>query len=273
MFDGYQYITNRIIEGLEKGIIPWRKPWKLKGPKYPTNFSTTEPYHGINVMMLGLEAALGGFKTNYWIGFDQASKIGGKVKKGSKHSKVLLAKPVFNEENELKYFYWNYLRVFNIDQVEGIEVKDEEPNPFTPIQEAEHLLSSMNNLPEIVYGFDRACYIPSRDIINMPDKTAFTNESEFYSTLYHELVHSTGNTKRLHREGLSYASEELVAELGASMLCTEAGIIQDTIDNSQAYINGWVKKFKEKPKMIVQCSSKAQKAIEYLLEQKIAKSA
>jgi antirestriction protein ArdC len=273
MFDGYQYVTDKIIEGLERGIIPWHMPWKTKGPNRPVNYYTKEPYTGINIMTLFVDMMLFGWSTNYWIGFNQAKKLGGHVKKGEKSTLVLLAKTVYDDDGEFKYFYFNYLRVFNLDQIEGIELPEIEMNEFTPDPIPEQLLARMKNLPPILFEGEQACYIPNKDEIHMPAKNSFTCEDGYYATLFHEIVHSTSHTKRLARDTSAYSREELVAELGAAMLCSEANILNNTIENTQAYINSWIRNFKDKPKMVVQCSSKAHKAVEYLInykEEKIA---
>jgi antirestriction protein ArdC len=273
MFDAHEYVTNTIIEGLKKGVIPWKKPWNTFGPRHPTNYLTGNRYNGINILLLNAEAIIKGYRTNYWMGYDQAKKAGATVKKGEKHTKVVFMKNVIDNDTEkVKYFYFNYFRVFNIDQMDGIEI-DTKQITFNPIQEAESLFNSMTDIPPILYGFDRACYIPSKDIINLPSKESFSHEEAYYETLFHELVHSTSSDKRLNRDTSSYASEELVAELGSAILCSEAGIVQSVIDNSQAYINGWIKDLSDHPKMIMHCAALANKAIEYLVPEDQAKTA
>ena len=271
-FDAHKYVTDLMIEGLKKGRIPWKKPWKLSGPKFPTNMKTDNFYHGINTLVLSNIAYAKGFKSNWWMGYHQAIELGGNVRKGEKGSWCLICNPIMEKDDKtkLKYMYFSHRTVFNIDQIDGIEVEPEPQIDFNPVQAAEDLLASMQHVPEIKESLTEASYIHSpilggTDYIYMPKKDVFSHENFYYSTLFHEITHSTNNPARLNRESLEYAEEELVAELGSSILCTEAGIIEETKEHSQAYINGWISKLENDPKMIMKCSSLANRAIKYLL--------
>ena len=142
-----------------------------------------------------------------------------------------------------------------------------------PIDAAEQVVRQMPNPPSIKYGVRGACYFPFRDEVQMPEMRNFTDSEEFYSTLFHELAHSTGHESRLDREGvttnwafgLHEYSEELIAEMTSSFLCGFAGIGQKTMPNSAAYIGGWLRKLQADPRYIVKASSKAQKAADYIL--------
>jgi len=107
----------------------------------------------------------------------------------------------------------------------------------------------------------------------MPSRTAFESQAEYYSTLFHELTHSTGHAKRLAREGFdtpqkfgseSYSREELIAEMGSAMLCGVAGIEQNTLANSAAYLKTWIARLKADSKLIISAASAAQKAADYI---------
>jgi antirestriction protein ArdC len=171
-----------------------------------------------------------------------------------------------------------YYRVFNLDQVEGIKPPPEEQvsNPFTPIQQAEQILEHMPLKPDIRYGGNRAYYSPRLDYIQLPARESFHSPEEFYSTAFHELTHATGHPDRITRKGNTeaayfgsheYSREELVAEFGASMLCAQAGIEQQTITNSAAYIQGWLRVLKGDKRLAIIAAGQAQRAVDYILNQ------
>ena len=143
--------------------------------------------------------------------------------------------------------------------------------PASPIESAEAIVKGMPNPPAFEQD-SQAAYIPSRDAVTMPSRTAFESQSEYYSTLFHELTHSTGHAKRLAREGFdpqkfgseSYSREELIAEMGSAMLCGIAGIEQATISNSAAYLQSWIKRLKADSRLVVSAASAAQKAADYI---------
>lgn len=173
-----------------------------------------------------------------------------------------------------------YYNVWNLGQVEGVKappVEEEVRNPFTPIETAEQIIRNMQGKPDIRYGGNRAYYSPSRDIVQLPPKEAFHSPEEFYSTAFHELSHATGHKSRLSRKGITetsyfgsheYSQEELVAEFGASMLCAYAGIEQRVIENSAAYIQGWLRVLKSDKKIAIIAAGQAQRAADYILGRK-----
>jgi antirestriction protein ArdC len=132
----------------------------------------------------------------------------------------------------------------------------------------------MPNPPRIGFdGHDKAFYRPVTDSIHLPDRNSFDSAGEYYSTLFHEMTHSTGHQSRLNRSTLTevvpfgsetYSKEELVAEFGAAFLCAHAGI-ENTVSNSAAYINGWLKKLRSDPKLAILAASQGQKAADYIL--------
>lgn len=274
----YQYVTERIIKKMEQGEIPWEKGW-MHIPAL--NYVTRKPYKGINKLLLD-----GG----EYLTFNQVQQLGGKVKKGAKAEMVVFytsyTKTITmtntetgeEEEKEVSIPVLKYYNVFNLKDVEGIPSKLKKIQ-HEPIKEAEEVISRYKTCPEIVHDNpDKACYYPIRDIINVPEKGLFKDINEYYSTLFHEMVHSTGHEKRLKRfdnspdEHMfgsdSYSKEELVAEIGAAMLCEHVGILNRTIDNSAAYLQSWIKVLKNDMTLIVHAASKAQKAVDYILNVK-----
>lgn len=268
----YEIITNKIIERLEEGTVPWNKPF-ING--VAKNWVSQKEYRGINTLLLdGGEYAT----------FNQIRKAGGKVKKGAKSEIIVFWKlSKFKEENEetgeeeeKKIPLLRYYRVFKVgEQTEGIEPKDKETKFIhDPIQEAEKIIKEFKNCPDYTNNSGRAYYKPSHDVVNVPPLKDFTSPEEYYSTFFHEIVHSTGHKDRLNRPGVAnlnpfgsegYSREELVAELGASMLCGVAEIENKTIDNSASYIQSWLKALRNDKTLIVHASQQAQKASDYIL--------
>src|SRR5258706_5305718 len=134
----------------------------------------------------------------------------------------------------------------------------------------------MPQAPIIKHKENEAFYHAEQDFINMPKMKSFKAKELYYSTLFHELVHSTGHEKRLNRPSIiemaefgseKYSIEELIAELGASYLCSLSGILDTSIQNSSAYINGWLSKIKNDKRLIVQAAGRAQRAVDFIINQ------
>ena len=173
-----------------------------------------------------------------------------------------------------------FYNVFNLEQIDGITapVVEQPANPFSPMEQAELVITNMPLRPDIQYGGDRACYSPTLDHIKLPNRELFKSPEEFYSTAFHELAHATGHSSRLSRKGIlepsyfgshDYSQEELVAEFGASMLCGFAGIEQQTLENSAAYIQGWLKVLKGDQKLAIMAAGQAQRAADFILNRQV----
>jgi antirestriction protein ArdC len=274
--DVYAIVTNRIIEQLKHNIVPWQKPWTESG--YPVNLITKIPYRGMNVWML---ASLG-YSQNYFLTWKQLKALGGTVKTGEKGHLVVFWLPAQkqeqgNQSNTETAPVLRYYMVYNIAQCEGISdlfnIPDS-PYPVSTIGACDEIIEMMPNPPVIKHTKQKACYSPSKDYINIPKQGTFKNTESYYSTLFHELVHSTGHESRLNRKGIvenpefgtpMYCQEELVAEIGACFLNSAAGIEHVEFDNSVAYINNWLEQLKRDTRLIVYASIQAQKAVEYIL--------
>jgi antirestriction protein ArdC len=224
-----------------------------------------------------------GYGSRYWLTFNQANKLGGHIRKGERSSVVTFWKigdekivtDADGKERETRPFLLRFYRVFNVEQTEGIADKLGLGNvsPRIPrIDECERIVADMPNRPAITQD-GRAWYRPSSDTVGMPSLNAFTSPEEYYSTLFHELTHSTGHTSRIGREGIeklntfgseSYSKEELIAEMGAAMLAGVAGIERRTLANSAAYLKSWIDVLKSDSRMVVFAASQAQKAADYI---------
>lgn len=267
----YEIITEQILAQLEKGEIPWRKPWRTLPP---ANLISKKPYRGINVFLLALQ----GYGSQYWLTFNQAKQLGGNIRRGEHGTKIVFWKfssfeteTADGETEERKSAMLRYYTVFNLEQTEGLKALLTLP-PASPIESAEEIVKGMPNPPAFEQDA-QAAYIPSRDVVTMPSRTAFIGQTEYYSTLFHELIHSTGHAKRLGREGFdapqkfgsdTYSREELIAEMGSAMLCGVAGIEQSTLDNSAAYLRGWMNRLRGDSRLVISAASAAQKAADYI---------
>lgn len=270
----YDIVNQQIIDQLEKGVVAWRMPWKSE---LPQNLLTKKAYRGMNVFTLHLIAHVKGYQSPYWATYKQISEKGGQVKKGEKSTPIGFYKLIDSDEIDQKtgkfktIWLFRYYSVFNTDQSDLI-LKSEK-REFNPIEEAEKVLPAYKDAPEIRYGGGRAYYQPKEDYIQLPPKNSYTSDHEYYSTLFHELTHSTAHEKRLDRkESVSeihfgsenYSKEELIAEMGNSYLSAITGILPATLENSAAYIQGWLKALKNDNKLLFTAGSKAQKAVDYI---------
>src|ERR1043165_1346982 len=286
--DVYQIVTDRIIELLEQGTVPWQKPWTEAG--VPANLLSKRPYRGINLwLLLSLN-----YERNLFLTWDQLKKIGGSVKKEEKGQVVIFWKNVKKQPEELDekgqpktIAVLRYYKVFNVAKCREIpsELFPESTQPnenFNPIQECESIVHNMPGCPSIQYKAERAYYDIENDLINMPKKKSFKQNKAYYSTLFHELVHSTGHEKRLNRPSVTemaefgsepYSIEELVAELGAAYLCSFTGILTAQIKESASYIKGWLSKLKDDKRFIIRASGYSQRAVDHILNINEAASA
>jgi len=284
----YEIITERILTELEKGAVPWKKPWKTSFPK---NLVSGKEYRGINLLVLMCQD----FGSPYYLTFKQAKKLGGAVRKGAKSIPVVYwnwvpVKDRRNQDDELAVAaegtpekakrkmvpILRYYRVFNLDQCEGIEPPEEDKPAveINPIEECERIVAGMPGPPVISHKSLRACYRPATDTVSLPPVDRFISAEEYYSTCFHELAHSTGHASRLNRPGVvgvsrfgseQYSQEEMVAEVSSAFLCGIAGIENRTIENSAAYIQNWLKVLKNDKRMIVIAAAQSQKAVDYIL--------
>lgn len=284
--DLYQAVTESIIRKLEEGCVPWRKTWSNQYPdRYPTNLVSGKAYRGINTFLLSMQ----GYACPYWLTFKQAKQLGGTVKKGEKSTLVVFWKPGYTitdkETGEARQILLlRYYRVFNLEQCEGIkipakrqEIPVNEISETVDTQHAANVVCDYVTREEVEFTVkgSQPCYVHSLDAIQMPQMDRFESKSEYYSVCFHEMVHSTGHESRLNRElaGMmeieSYSKEELTAEMGAAFLAMETGIQSESLlDNSAAYIKGWLKRLKDDPKFVMNAASHAQKAVDLILDRK-----
>lgn len=276
--DIYTEVTDRVIRMLEKGVAPWRRPWKVAG-RLPQNLRSGRVYRGINLVIL----SMAGFGSPYWVTFRQALDLGGRVRAGAKGTTVIfwrflraLERDEADESRSRRVPLLRCYTVFNLEQTEGIPAPASETSPVecaAPLEAADAVLAAMANPPEVRHGGPVACYDARADVVLMPPRSAFTSPESYYSTLYHELGHATGHRSRLARPAIvggglfgsrDYSKEELVAELASAFLCAHVGI-ECEIEQSSAYLRGWLSAFRDNKKMLVQAAGAAQRAADYIL--------
>ena len=270
----YEQVTDRIIMQMEQGIIPWRKPWAAAG-QAAISRATGKPYSLLNQMLLG--------KPGEYVTFKECHNAGGYVRKGEKASIVVFWKWIDKEDEETgevtQIPYLRYYNVFHVDQCEGISAKHTAnlpANPATADETAECIIADYVKREGVTIEHsegDAAYYRPSTDSITLPLMKQFSETAEYYSTAFHEMVHSTGHMKRLarldgtaHFGGEEYSKEELVAEIGSAALVHHAGLeTTGSFRNSTAYIQNWLQALKNDKRLIVSASGKAEKAVNMIL--------
>jgi antirestriction protein ArdC len=285
-FDLYQTITDQIITMLEAGVVPWRSPILGRSKAgHPRNLNSGKEYRGVNVFLLAFTAFVRGYGSSYWLTFNQAKERGGNIKKGEKSSMVAFWKQYETTDKEsgqpTTLPVMRYYSVFNAEQVEGIEIPDAvkfEPIDFKPIEAAELIASGYAGGPAVQHdGGQQAFYRPATDSVHLPEQSRFASVEEYYSTLYHELSHSTGHSSRLDRKldtapkpfgSPDYGKEELIAEMSAAFLCSHAGIQPTIIENQAAYLSGWLKQLKSDKKLVVSAAGQAQRAADWVRNQR-----
>jgi antirestriction protein ArdC len=271
----YEIITDQIVKALEAGTVPWRKPWRTMGDA-PKNLVSGKPYRGINIFMLAFQR----WGSPYWLTFKQCRDRGGRIRKGEHGTPIVFWKTFDDKEKTdkngkpVKRWMLRYYKVWNVEQTEGIDYPKPEMIEHDPIPECVAVVDGWDGKPEIVHGGGRACYSNRDDRVTMPELGRFDEPAEYYSTLFHELGHSTGHEKRLNRDmsgcfgSRPYSVEELCAEMIAAMICGHCGIETKTLDNSAAYIATWLGRIKGDPKLVVTAASKAQKGADMILGDK-----
>jgi len=292
--DVYSIVTERIIEKLEAGTIPWHKPWRSIGA--PQNLVSKKSYRGINVWLLTMQ----GYISPYWATLRQINELGGRVRKGEKSTPVVFWRVYVDgvevransdqhdpereqEEGQgRRRFVLRYYSIFNTEQCElpasvSEKLAFPEQRQLDPIEACEKILTGMPNPPEIVHAGDQAFYSPITDRITMPPRGLFANAEEYWSTFWHEAGHASGHRKRLNRDSITeaapfgsatYSVEEIVAEMTAAYLCGITGIENRTIDNSAAYVAGWLRQLRDQRNLIIHAAAQAQRACDYILNLK-----
>lgn len=294
--DIHQLVTDRIVQQLEQGNIPWYKPWQGEGAtlELPYNKVSQNHYNGINNLLLWCTAHEKQFASPEWATFKQWSENKETIRKGEKGTMIVyydfLEKEVEGQDELQKIPFLKTYHVFNRCQLESYNGEDvnhpDQDEKMEPLVSRIHAVDAFveNTKAIIQHGGERACFSPKEDMIQMPfqhsfvDTPACTATEGYYSVLLHELIHWSGADGRLERHKAKsqfqvnkqelYAKEELVAELGAAFLCAEFGINTLEKTNHAAYISSWLEALKSDKGLIIPAANQATKAVRYLKELK-----
>jgi antirestriction protein ArdC len=300
-------ITDLFINGLKQGIVGWQKPWITN---VVGNVAYDSVYTGANLFWANLHASMYGVQAHYATVAGAAKKLGYKkqgngyvdskgaavpfpIKKGAKGLHLIRVTPIVKEckdangnpildsNGDKKTYSFPTIKGFVVFSVDHLNwdmskyIPEMKQNPL--LDSGESILKGYANCPEIIKS-NKAAYSPTVNKLYMPTIGQFVSSNEYYQTLFHELVHSTGHMDKLNRQGVAqfdrfgshqYSYEELIAEIGAGMLCELSGI-QMNVQNSQAYLNGWISKLESEPKWIFKAVNEAKKAVELILGRSLA---
>lgn len=276
----YKHVTDLVLAKLKQGVVQWHRPWN--DHDHPRNLASGRRYRGINVFLL-----LGaGYEQPYWLTGACAIKKGGRVRQGEKPRFVVgffagTARKQQGADPTAVPVLKSY-EVYNLAQCEGIATprrRRQKARP-DPIARCAEVMDKMPLPPKIQHGGDAASYNPSLDRVRLPPLACFDSAEEYYSTAFHELGHATGHESRLRRRGITalagfgdtqYAREELVAEMAAVFLCSEAGIEMRTLDNSAAYLDSWMQRLRRDPRCLVIAATQAQTAVDWVMGRYVRK--
>ena len=290
----FKLAADAVIEAMRKNGLQWSKPWIASVTKAGDPMSIHgNAYQGINKLVLGILQSSGGYESNTWITAAQIKKLGGRICKGETGAPVFLYKVAnkkftndAGEEESFAYKMVKHFYVWNVEQTtldlsdgltddERDAIKEDMQQSWNDHETAEILLQSIPAKIEHRDG-NEAFYSPVEDAITMPMREQFKGAREYYGTMFHELIHWTGHRTRLDRLKLTtfgtdtYAQEELVAELGAAMICVDCRIDheRDEAHNMQhaAYLKSWMRMLKDKPTILLSAAAKAQAAANHLYQ-------
>jgi antirestriction protein ArdC len=282
----HQIVTERMIAALQRGTIPWRKPWH-PATGQPRSMSTGQPYRGVNLFLLSLTAGEKGYASPYWATYQQTAALGGQVRKGERSTLVVFWKKAKTEHRDPQTGevtiravpVLRYYRVFNAHQAEGLPGRFyPPPGEHQSIAEPQAALDGyLARGPQLVHvAGDRADYRLATDTIRLPLPAQFRSPEGYYAAAFHEAGHSTGHPHRLNRAGIAafdhfgsgkYAREELVAEMTSAILCACSGIDNpDLFDNSAAYMANWLTALGGDPKLVITAAAHAQHATDLITQ-------
>jgi antirestriction protein ArdC len=271
-------ITEKFIAKVnDTGKLPWSQPWTMIDN---CNYQSKHIYTGVNRWM----TALSDYACPYWLSYKKVIELGGSFKEEEAKNPTAIvfakiakknAKYVVEGKSD-SYRMFRYYGAYNLEQT-TLEIPADEQSKLALLDV--HQFLNTGNIPTIKHGDARAFYAPSQDKIHLPYLNTFSSEDSYFATLFHELVHATGHHSRLDRSAIfseadmkkeSYSYEELVAEIGAALLCKLTGKFNREVeDNSIAYLQGWKSKLSSNTDWLVSAASKAEKAVNYLIGKEV----
>lgn len=287
-FDAAASITDELIKIIDRGVLPWRKPWTVGGSSVPLR-QNGEPYQGINNFLLTMRTLMAGYASPFWMTLRQANDLNAKVIKGSKSSIVVYygtaardraesASDDETERDETKAIpFMKSYRVFNADQIAGLDARFHPEPPAMEVYPERAPIHHMQDFFEAIgatvsFSGREACYVPALDKIYLPPIEVFENPLNFYAVWGHELGHWTKPRHRLNRSygdarfgNTAYAREEIVAELCTVFLGQKLGFSAHTLELNAAYLENWVRVLRSDKRAIFKHAADAQRACDYLV--------
>ena len=282
--DLHQRITQQIIQAIEAGAGDYRMPWNTRGSSasLPQNPVGKYEYHGINVLSLWASQQLRAFTTGRWASYRQWMSIGAQVRKGETGSPTVFYQPIMGDDDPEssvdsisaqgrsgRPFIMKMATVFNADQVDGFQPEHVAPPAEERLDMAEQAIK--NSKARILWGGQKACYLPTRDEIHLPHPKEFATSEAYYGIAFHELVHWTGHASRCARDlsgrfgTATYAMEELIAELGAAFVLAEIGLDEEPRIDHARYLSSWLTVLKNDTTAVFTAATNASRAARYLL--------
>lgn len=302
-------VLSVMLEAIKNGEVPWRKPFtddpRLAGASLPRNPKTKHIYTGTNRLVLRFIADEKGYEDGRWMTYNQATEMGGQVRKGEKGTFILVPRiiPVKDKEgnlvlddkgNKKTFVKFDAVAVFNVAQIDGLNLVDESKNTDiqakTPLEAQEFVISrylkSMEalglDIPKIRYTYvgeygshsSSPNWSPNSDVITLPTLEQFNSPEEIFDTLMHELAHSTGHISRLDRTSLTkdYGNPDGVARAKEELIAEISSAlfqqmfgITSNLDNSAAYVQSWLKRLQNNPEEVINATKEAQKVVDYML--------
>lgn len=276
-----QIVSDKIVEAMSNGVSPWQKPWKDDGTVrgLPYNPTTGKTYQGSNIMLLQIAAIQKGYSSEQWMGYGQSEALGGQVRKGEKSTMIIRVVTIFEKDpvtkkntKEVRFRKVFGVNVFNAEQIDGLpeEIINPEGREPVPIPDVAKWVSETLGV-NLQHGGNMACYIPSIDTVKVPYRDQFETEEGYNGTMFHEVTHWTGAKARLDRfkngafGSENYAREELVAEMGAAMLCAALGHPY-VVEHHASYMASWRKAIKADKNVIIKAATDAAEAMNFILD-------
>ena len=269
----YDRITNTLYDPMQRGTLPWVRPWATK---LPHNAASGREYSGVNLLSTMAHEAANGYDRSGYLTFNQARQLGGWVRQGERGVLLVLYRQVPKRvaqecEDDDRYFLARGFVVFNVRQCGGLDhliagEAERGVHQVEPASVAERVITSSG--VTVRYGGAQAQYDPRSDCVTLPPTRCFVSTDAYYSTAFHELAHATGHETRLDRQrgcrfgDPAYAFEELVAELAAAFVAARVGIGHTT--QAAAYLQNWLGALHRNPRYIFAASKAASLAANWL---------
>lgn len=281
--DIYERVTNQIIAAIEAGTGEYRMPWHHDGSAIttPVNVASRKVYRGVNVITLWAAAQAVGYPAGIWGTYRQWHELGAQVRKGERGHLVVFWKTTSrsgdtdhqddddNRHEPARRLFARGYTVFNAAQVDGYTPPEMPVLPAAErIEHAERFCAGLGI--DIRHGGSQACYIPSKDYVQMPEFACFRDAIAYYAVLLHECGHASGAKHRLNRDlsgrfgSAAYAMEECTVELLSAMICADLTLSVEPRPDHARYIASWLEVLRADKRAIFTAASKAQEIADWM---------